>query len=302
MTDLQVRCSAPPEDGPSAASSERLYLYAILAEAHVDTPAWRAAERENPGLSAVCGGGLAAAVSPVPRSFERLVRVLDESDPALGPGRAAESAFDPAGRSVAEAVRAHECAVERLLGCGPLLPVRLGSIVNSPDSLARALERDAPNLRQQLTYLGPRREWGLKVWWHGLDGPREGTDAPRAAAEAAAGGPGRTYLAERRRRRDAAAAFHSACEERGQAIESFLSEQVPMVCRVGLLDVRDPDSGEGERGVAVFEGSFLLDPADQTRFFARLDDALTQAGGLSARCSGPWPPYGFVDVALGGAR
>jgi len=48
----------------------------------------------------------------------------------------------------------------------------------------------------------------------------------------------------------------------------------------------------------VLSASFLLDPGEVGRFFAQLDRALGSEDGLLADCSGPWPPYGFVQIRV----
>lgn len=282
------------------------YLYAVLDDGAVDTETWLAVVSRVEGLTGVSAAGLRAVIGRVPEPFEALARALEELPGGGVRGGPTADERPPAERPPAEllenAARSHEDVVERLARCGPLLPVRLGTVLRDAQDARRLLERRSPDLHRQLADVGGRREWAVKVWLARDEAGRLAEGALGAdAGTLGSGGPGRAYLAARRRSRVEAEALERACGAVGRAVAADLGGVARGTVRTGALGTAgaalaamDEGDGPDDGWIRVLDGTFLLDPAQESDFFGRLDTALSRSPGLRADCSGPWPPYSFV--------
>jgi hypothetical protein len=275
------------------------YLYAVLDDRAVDASEWSEALSRAEGLIGLSAEGLRAAIGPVPETFDALARALEEvrSVPAAAGTRAYAELLEPAARS-------HEEVVELLTRCGPLLPVRLGTVLRSQDDVRRLLERRAVDLHRELRDLGTRREWSVKVWLPSAEAERLARAAVGARPHLLDGdGPGRRYLAARRQGRFEAEATEKGCDVLGRAIRADLAEVAEGTARTGALerssgpveDRADPETA----WIQVLDGTFLVDAEHEQEFFSTLEKALSRSPVLRADCSGPWPPYTFVQFGRG---
>ncbi|WP_396229861.1 GvpL/GvpF family gas vesicle protein, partial [Frankia sp. CpI1-P] len=149
-------------------------------------------------------------------------------------------------------------------------------------------------LSRTLAQVQDTREWGLRV------------DAPQPVADAApldqpidlpvevaglAPGSGTAYLTARRREIRAQEARR---EELGTLIEQADEELTAFA--------RDTARRRGGRVGRMLDCAYLVPRSADEEFLAAartLVRRLTQAG-LDAEITGPWPPYSFVHVTLGG--
>lgn len=270
------------------APSSDCYLYAILDE--------RPPIFGNDGeLFVVDAAGLCAVAGPVPPVVTAVASALRPVAPAeVGTG-----APDPGDAAVAStleaAVRAHEEVVERLFAVSSLLPLRFGTVVRSVAAVEELLLTRADEIRAQLDAVRDRCEWGIKIDWR-----RRAAEATARADTGDPGpgggvpGPGRSYLAARKRERLAAAALEAACRQRAQGLLSTLCGMSRAACRIGGLRAPEPDDGSEWPSIRILDGSFLVRRDDEGRFFDALEAAIERQGDLRASVSGPWPPYSFV--------
>jgi hypothetical protein len=117
------------------------------------------------------------------------------------------------------------------------------------------------------------------------------TAGPQAAGRAWA------YL-QRKRQRD------QDLEQAGSAASELVSQVHQQLCEVATLAVELPaspraadDAGEPAR---TLYAAYLVADGDEARF-DELVAALTErypSRGLTARLTGPWPPYNFVHLDL----
>lgn len=276
---------------PTGGGEEPVYLYAVLegtSPPAVDAGAWAPGE-----LELVAGGGLVVAAAPVPAIVADAARALEQT--GGGTAEHAAGGLDVLG----DAVRAHEVAVERLFARNALLPLRFGTVARRRADVVRLLEQHADDLRAQLRRVKGRREWGVKLSW-AAEVARSRAAGSADEPDVTAGGPGRAYLAARRRERAEATGLVAACEACGGAIEEALAVWSEAKCRVGFLGEDDLAAPSPARpgpppSVRVLDGAFLVAERDERLFFTALEEAVAREEGLTATVSGPWPPYSFVQ-------
>lgn len=278
---------APPREVPA----DGRYLFAVLEDSDAVRSACAASQGDGADVELVSAAGLCAAVSPVPAAFRRLAAAFDSArTDAPSEGEL------PAGaaRELEDAVRLHERTVERLAGAGPLLPARMGTVLRTRRDVGRLLERRAAEFQTQLAEVGRCREWGVGIWLCGetaqaLQAARLSGDEPPTDR-----GPGRAYLDDRKRALQESEALERLCAEHRDRIRSTLTAVAKDVAEAPASSSRARSGG----ALPVLSASFLLDPDEVGRFFAQLERALAAEDGLLAESSGPWPPYGFVQIRV----
>jgi Gas vesicle synthesis protein GvpL/GvpF len=207
----------------------------------------------------------------------RVAAVHTDADPREFDGLAAEVRE---GSRLAELARHHDEVVTALALAGPVLPMRLGTLVPDEQLLARLLEDAHTAIVDGLERVRGRAEWELRV-----ARPADGGREPGAAAQPR--GSGTAYLQSRRAARDRGAAADAAVQALDEAL-SFWADAAagspmahPPVARVYLVgDSAHPDFlAAGRQGIAELA-----------------------ALGCTAELRGPRPAYSFADVQLGGAE
>jgi hypothetical protein len=205
----------------------------------------------------------------------RVAAVHTETDAREFDGLAAEVRE---GSRLADLARHHDEVVTALALAGPVLPMRLGTLVPDQDLLARLLREAHAAIADGLERVRGRAEWELRV-----ARPADGGPEPGAAAQPR--GSGAAYLQSRRAARDRGAATDAAVQALDEALTFWADAAAgspmarPPVARVYLVDESArPDFCEaGQQGIAELA-----------------------ALGCAAELRGPRPPYSFADVQLGG--
>ncbi|MCW3063642.1 MAG: hypothetical protein JWN32_814 [Solirubrobacterales bacterium] len=164
-----------------------------------------------------------------------------------------------------DALMAHERVVEALMRQRAVLPTRFGTTLPGEDDLATVLERRSASLRDLLALVRGCVEVSVRVRW-------ETAVDPPAAADT----DGRRYLESRARE----------LREVERAVDAV---HHPLARHARASTRSTPTEG------GVLSASYLV-AADDVRSFAeqvrRLQDA---DASLDLSCTGPWPPYSFVE-------
>jgi Gas vesicle synthesis protein GvpL/GvpF len=151
---------------------------------------------------------------------------------------------------------AHAAVVDQALGRGAVLPVRFGTVVTSDGALREQLDEHRQAYLEAL---------GL------VDGCVELIVRARWPAEHARDGGGREYL-------DALRAEH----DRAGALHTLLSAGT-------RRSIMRADGGR-------FTGAYLLMADRADAFTRRLTQMRAADPALDCSCTGPWPPYSFVNT------
>jgi Gas vesicle synthesis protein GvpL/GvpF len=162
-----------------------------------------------------------------------------------------------------ESLWAHEAVVEALMADRAVLPVRFGGEFGEEGALRADLEPRLDELERALARLRGRVELGVRVL------VRERAGAPAS---------GRDYLLGRAEEQARASRIHERLAE--LAVESSVAPAA--------------------RGDFLLTGSYLVERDDVAAFAAEVDRLAAEEPEVELLCTGPWPPYSFVDPAASG--
>ena len=175
-----------------------------------------------------------------------------------------------------------------------MLPLRLGTIFRSRDSLRAAicaLPRQA--VAEFLRWLGDRREWGVKLYLAKLrvDDGGQSAGPPLAALSSAGADGNRLPDAEEGPTRHRGGNCGPPCSRTVQTVEECLTGKAEQYCRIRTL----PSDLTGRSEEMVFNAAFLLPRSAQEGWLEAIDRVRqdVQGKGLLLELSGPWPPYHF---------
>jgi hypothetical protein len=184
---------------------------------------------------------------------------------------------EPPEPGTVDALWAHERVVERLMAGGAVLPMRFGSQLPDEAALRWALATRNDELLGALDGVRGRVELAVRAVRAG--------DPPRAevapAVVAGATGSGRDYLRARLELRDRA-------EADAAALHAPLSA-------LAVAANRRPGRGPGE----LLRASYLVERSVVAEFRAVTERLQGEHPDAALLCTGPWPPYSFVDVEAG---
>jgi hypothetical protein len=175
----------------------------------------------------------------------------------------------PAGEAEmsAEAFWRHEEIVEALMADRDLLPVRYGTRLEDEEAVARAVGEHRDELAAALERVRGSVELSVRVM-------RAGTQP--SVLPAADAGSGTEYLRLRAR-------ADASRERTARALHAPLSE----LARAGV---------EGQpRRQELFRAAYLVGRDGVERFAAGVARLQQANPGVSILCTGPWPPYSFVE-------
>ncbi|WP_462203019.1 GvpL/GvpF family gas vesicle protein [Frankia sp. CcWB3] len=225
-------------------------------------------------VDAIACGPLSLAVSEVELS---LLRDLEEDVSDTG--------------RLAVLARRHDQVLWELLERGGVLPLRFGTVLADPEQARAILDDQVRDLLRMLDAVRDAREWGFRV-----DSPvhHPAETVPTVGVGGRAGsatGSGTAYLAERRRELQA---------ERDRRDE--IAAMVDRADRELAAHTRDDARRHTGRPGRMFDCAYLV-PRSEEEAFLTTATVLTReldAAGCPAEVTGPWPPYSFVHITLGG--
>jgi len=165
---------------------------------------------------------------------------------------------------------AHEQVVEGLMADGPVLPMRLGSVLPDEASVLAAVGAREAELVETLARIEGAVELGVRA---AIDPaamePEESDDARQEL------GPGAEYMHARLTR-----------ERRADEVAETIHRPLAELARESA---RRRHFGED----LVFNGAYLVDVGAVDRFRAEVEELDAAIGAASIVCTGPWPAYTF---------
>ena len=168
----------------------------------------------------------------------------------------------------------HEDVLERLLEAGPVLPVRFGVRFANREALRAAVQPRTTELAAALSRLRDKVELSVRLL------AREDGCRPLAAEIDANAGPGARYLLERlEERRDASRKLDTV---RSRLAPRAVAERSQLLPRAGTLAAT----------------AFLVEQTAVEAFRQDAHGLEQELDGAVLVCTGPWPPYNFVDEPL----
>jgi glycosyltransferase involved in cell wall biosynthesis len=173
------------------------------------------------------------------------------------------------------AIWAHEAVVETLMEAGPVLPMRLGSTAEGPDSVVALLRERAVDFGHALEHVRGAVELGVRA---ALTREPAEVAAP-VTAGAGSGGSGADYMLDRLNRK-------RAVDDAGARIRAALG---PLA--------RDQTSIRSSHERMSLRTAFLVDRGGIDEFVQAAEQLEDERDDLTLVCTGPWPPYSFTAGA-----
>jgi Gas vesicle synthesis protein GvpL/GvpF len=169
----------------------------------------------------------------------------------------------------------HQRAVSEISARLTALPARFGTVFLSENSLAQHLRERKTALKQAFARVADADEWGIKVF---------ATAKPKARTAAKATS-GADYLKRK------AEMLQPRTGKLDQEVTAFIAA----LTELAVATSPGGKASAGQPGM-VWHGSFLIRRSDRKKLEAALKK---YAGSWKDKrridCSGPWPPYSFVD-------
>jgi len=186
----------------------------------------------------------------------------------------------------------HNAVVGRAAQSGPVLPMRMGVLFRSRNSLLERIAQCHSVVSEFLERLGDRQEWGATIYLDDARAERALAPAgPPSVVSPSATGSGAKYLAGRRDRQQARRAVKEQSQREIAEAEAALAGKADSFCPVRVL----PSSLTGRREKMMWNAAFLISPS-ACPAWRELADCLAHdlAGkGLLLETTGPWPAYHF---------
>jgi hypothetical protein len=178
-----------------------------------------------------------------------------------------------------DAMWAHEHVVEHLMAERAVLPMRFGSQLPREAALRRVLAIRQDELLGALDGVRGRVELAVRAVC--ADGAgRADVPVPAVAGAAERHDSGREYVRAKLELRDRA-------EAAGAALHAPLAA-------LAVAESRRPVRGPGE----LLRASYLVERPVMAKFRALAQRLQREHRDTAVLCTGPWPPYSFVDVAV----
>ncbi len=172
-----------------------------------------------------------------------------------------------------------------------MLPLRFGTVVADEDGARRLLRTHAATARELLDRIGDAREWGIRLVRTLTAADQDPVLAgPGATAD---GLTGTQFLARRRQ-----------ATQRARGRRRAPPAPPPRRWRTALAPhTTDRLRRGGAAGSSLLlDLAYLVPAAEEAAFLAeveRLTGELT-SDGLTLEVTGPWPPYSFAALTVGG--
>jgi hypothetical protein len=175
----------------------------------------------------------------------------------------------------------HERVIESLMRDHTVLPARFGTTFSDHEALWSALDRRRAALEANLQEVAGKVELGVRVIRHGSQGEDRVMDEGSPTS-------GRDYIlgkVQEHRRRDAEIAeARRSLESLHQSLESLSSG-----ARARWAVSAD----------TLLAAAYLVDEDRVEDFREEVARAEEEEHDLGIFCTGPWPPYNFVDLQAG---
>jgi hypothetical protein len=183
----------------------------------------------------------------------------------------------------------HNEIICRAAQSSAVLPLRMGTVFNSRDSLQAALGRHRATVAEFLRQLADHQEWGIKLYQNKSCVKEKAKTA--APLDPTAEKSGSAYLARKKAELNSQHECRTDIRQTIQTMEQRLKEHADQYCRIRPL----PRNLTGREEEMVFNAAFLLFSSTLERWRETAEDIKheVRGKGLLLEWSGPWPPYHF---------
>lgn len=194
-------------------------------------------------------------------------------------------------------IRNHDACIKAALDCGAVLPFKFATIFPSRPSIENWLAQNQKVLKAALVYFSDKEEWGVKAFCTRkillafLESRNE--SAKGMDQELALQSPGRAFFLKKQK----AELLNSLTENSLSAYcKNIYSQLEGLAIKTVDLDLWARQNNQTSEEM-IFNSSFLIEKSLAKNAQQRIEQCNEQFAmmGLHALCSGPWPPYNFVN-------
>ncbi len=196
--------------------------------------------------------------------------------------------YDPTRQNVLT----HELVNETVMRDFTILPLAFGALFRSEQDVRELMRRIHGTLRDTLTKMEGKVEFGLKVSWDRervlAEVERENAEIRNLKAQINAVGADAAYMSR---------------IQLGRLIETALNTRAEVYVRDIQARLRETTVASqankpiGER--MILNAAFLIERAREAEFIQAVDETAARYDELlSFKYGGPWPPYNFVQIRL----
>lgn len=174
----------------------------------------------------------------------------------------------------------HQSAVSAIGDRVTLVPARFGAVFFGQDSLDRHIREQKSRITSALKRVDNADEWGIKVF----------VRKPQAVSALATAASGADYLRKKAARLAEQNAARVAQDEDVKALAAELGKAARATAPTGKMSA-------AQAGLQ-WQAAFLVSrsPKEKEKFDSVLKKYATKWGDTrEIECSGPWPPYSFVE-------
>lgn len=191
----------------------------------------------------------------------------------------------------------HEKIIEGIMEDTCVVPFRLATLFTTVDNLRMCLEEHQEEFRDNFKRLEGREEWGVKVYCdvESLKNSivREDEEILRIDKEINSTLPGKAFFLRKKKEELLDAMANKILCEHSKVSFDRLREH-GCQARINKLLSREVTDREDDM---ILNSAFLIDK-NKVREFIRAVDYLSGEYtdiGINLDCSGPWPPYNFIN-------
>jgi hypothetical protein len=191
-----------------------------------------------------------------------------------------------------ENVFAHEQVNETVMREFTVLPMAFGVLFRTEDDIIELIRGTYDALRDVLTKMEGKVEFGLKVNWDRervmSELEQESEEIRNLKEQITSRGAGSTYFARM---------------QLGRLIEAALTERADAYVREVYSGLRDTAvASRANKPIGdkmIMNAAFLIEREREAEFDNKVKEiAANYEGKLSFKYTGPWPPYNFVHIRL----
>ncbi len=193
----------------------------------------------------------------------------------------------------------HNKVIEGVMEAGAVVPFKLGTVFKTDANLRGWLEKYEEGLKNLLSELDGKEEWGLKLYCDiGKLRAFLGTQDKEVAQmdkEIAASSAGKGFLLKKKRDELLDVLVDKKLNEYGQEMYDRLCA-LSMRARINKLLPREVTERNDDM---ILNAAFLVDKNELGGFINATNDFKDRfsSSGLSFDCTGPWPPYNFCALS-----
>lgn len=274
---------APAGDGSNGSAPEfaevrknsaepTFYMYGIVSTNQVVDSMFAGIEglQERSVVYSLPCGNLTAIVSKL-------------TDPAFSPYMIRKSMRDNGW--LKDQVRHHAGVLSEAKGLMTIIPLRFGTVFSSENGIRRFVETQRSKMMDTLSRLQDKSEFGIRVV----------CDAERVLSHAEFKG----IVDQQKYSKDGGLTLDAIMANVGRRIHAPLNEMASEAVSKGI-----PAAPSTENMIVALNSTYLVPVVGEKNFRARVTTLAQEMRnfGVTIEVSGPWPPYHFVDVDMGGSE